>query len=232
MEIHIDRRFRGPSDSANGGYTCGLVAALAGGEAEVTLRRPPPLDRVLAAAWAGETLVVRDGDDVVAEAVAASLELDVPEPVAYDEACRASTRYGGFRHHDFPNCFVCGPDRERGDGLRIFAGPTDAEDAVAAPWLPAAELATADSHVRPEIVWAALDCPGAFAVGFGERGTLLLGRLLAELRAPVRAEEPHVVVGWPLGEDGRKFYAGTALFSAAGDVCACARATWLAPGVL
>ena len=229
MEVCIDARFRGPSDSANGGYTCGLVAGLAGGEAEVTLRRPPPLGRLLPATWEGETVVVRDGDEVVAEAVAASLELDVPEPVSYDAATRASSRYRGFERHDFPNCFVCGPERAPGDGLRIFAAPVDGRDAVAAPWVPAQDLADADGVVRPEIVWAELDCPGAFAVGFGERGTLLLGRLLGRIRAPVRAGEPHVVLGWSLGEDGRKFYAGTVLFAASGALCAFARATWLAP---
>ena len=32
---------------------------------------------------------------------------------------------------------------------------------------------------------------------------------------------------WPLGEDGRKLYAGTALFSADGELLALARQTWI-----
>jgi hypothetical protein len=41
--------------------------------------------------------------------------------------------------------------------------------------------------------------------------------------------EPCVVVGWPLGEDGRKLFAGTALYGRDGDVLAVARQVWIAP---
>jgi len=37
------------------------------------------------------------------------------------------------------------------------------------------------------------------------------------------------VLGWPLGEDGRKLYAGTALYTADGELLARARQTWIAP---
>src|SRR5579885_342924 len=41
MAIVIDRRYRGPDDSANGGYAAGRFAAAQGGEVvEVTLRLP------------------------------------------------------------------------------------------------------------------------------------------------------------------------------------------------
>jgi hypothetical protein len=36
-------------------------------------------------------------------------------------------------------------------------------------------------------------------------------------------------VGWPLGEDGRKRYAGTALSTGDGELLAKARATWIEP---
>jgi hypothetical protein len=45
--ITIEARYHGPSGSGNGGYTCGRLAALLPGPVEVTLRRPPPLDRSL-----------------------------------------------------------------------------------------------------------------------------------------------------------------------------------------
>ena len=41
----IDRRYRGPLHSANGGYAAGLLGSRLGGAAEVTLRLPPPLER-------------------------------------------------------------------------------------------------------------------------------------------------------------------------------------------
>jgi hypothetical protein len=37
------------------------------------------------------------------------------------------------------------------------------------------------------------------------------------------------VVGWPLGEDGRKLHAGTALFGTDGTVLAVARQVWILP---
>ena len=45
--VTIDRRFRGPLRSANGGYACGLLGSRVGPAAEVTLRLPPPLERPL-----------------------------------------------------------------------------------------------------------------------------------------------------------------------------------------
>ncbi len=46
-QIIIERRFCGPPDSGNGGYTCGRLANYVDGTAEVTLLRPPPLERPL-----------------------------------------------------------------------------------------------------------------------------------------------------------------------------------------
>jgi hypothetical protein len=56
----------------------------------------------------------------------------------------------------------------------------------------------------------------------------VLGRLAARvLRAP-DAGEHCVVAGWQLGADGRKLYAGTALWSD-GELLGYARATWIEP---
>ena len=79
------------------------------------------------------------------------------------------------------------------------------------------------------LVWAAIDCPGAFAVGADGRGEVVLGRMACRVeRRPERGEEC-VVVSWPLGADGRKLYAGTALFAASGELLALARQTWISP---
>ena len=216
MEVVIDPRYNGPPASANGGYTCGLVAGLIGvPSAEVTLRAPPPLGRPLR--WDGTGLW--DGDALVAEGEPAELDLDVPPPPTFEQAERAVAGFAGFVNHAFPTCFVCGPEREPGDGLRIFASPVDG--VVAAPWVT--------DDVRPEHVWAALDCPGAYALEWSGRSEMLLGRLGARVdRAPAPGERC-VVAGWPLGWEGRKGYAGTAIWSAEGDLLACARATWISP---
>jgi hypothetical protein len=220
MELVIEPRFNGPAGSANGGYTCGLIADFVDGIAEVTLRRPPPLGRALRVERDDGRVVVRDGDAVVAEAVEGTFELALPEPPTTQEAASASGRYPGFDEHAFPTCFVCGPERDRGDGLRIFAGPLR-DGLVAAPWTP--------TEVDEHIVWAALDCPGAIAVGFPDRGETLLGRFSAIVDELPEVGEPCVVVGWPLGEEGRKLYAATALYGEAGRPLARARATWIVP---
>jgi hypothetical protein len=217
-EFTIARRFRGPDESGNGGYTCGLVArAFGASEVEVTLRLPPPLDTPLRLDPDGG---VRAGEMLVAQARAAAVDLDPPAPVSWEEAA-ASQRPDPTS--PFPHCFVCGRDREEGDGLRIFAGPVGRDGLVAAPWSPAADT------VGPEFVWAVLDCPGAYATGVPGRGTVVLGRLTARVERVPATGERCVAVGWPLGSDGRKHGAGTALFTAAGELLGLGRAVWVEP---
>ncbi len=90
-QVTIDRRFHGPPQSGNGGYVCGVVAGLVGGTAEVTLRRPPPLDRPLQVARLDDGgVALRDGETVIAEGAPASLEIDPRAPVSFTEADEAS----------------------------------------------------------------------------------------------------------------------------------------------
>ena len=219
MELVIERKFCGPSASANGGYTCGVLASFLHGPAEVTLRLPPPLERPLELETDGGIRLL-DGDAVVAEAAPAELELDVPEPIAWDEAAAAELPEGD-RESIFPECFVCGWKRE--DGMRIYAGPVDGRELVAATWTPSGDV------ISSEFVWAALDCPGAYAVEFGQRGNPVLGRLTARVEHLPHPGERCVVMGWPLGEDGRKLYAGTAVIGEDGRLLGSARATWILP---
>jgi hypothetical protein len=220
-QIVIERRFRGPTGSGNGGYTCGLVAQLVDGQAEVTLRAPPPLDRALRVERNGDAVRVLDDAALVAEAKPATVDLEPPAPPSFEAASRAALPDGDLAS-PFPECFVCGPHREPGDGLRIFAGPLR-ERVVAAPWVPV------EPFLGREFVWAALDCPGAYACGFGERGVLVLGRLAARVESLPRAGERCAVVAWPLGEDGRKAYAGTAVYGEGDQLLGVARATWIEP---
>jgi hypothetical protein len=219
--VIVPGRFNGPPDSGNGGYTCGLVAGLLGGVAEVTLRHPPPLDRELQVAHDDGRLEVRDGERLVAEAEPVELDVDVPAPVSVGEAERASARYAGFEQHAYSTCFVCGPNRT--DGLRVYAGPVEGRDGVvASPWTP-------PEDVTPELVWAALDCPSGWAVDDFQREGVLLGRMATEIDRLPTPGEPHVVIGWRVGEEGRKRFAGSALLAADGDVLARSRSTWIVP---
>ncbi|MBA2616322.1 MAG: hypothetical protein H0U90_11220 [Actinobacteria bacterium] len=218
--VTISARFNGPPGSANGGYAAGVFAALLPGGAEVTLRSPPPLDTPLTVARTEGHVEVREGETLVAQAEQIDFELDVPEPVSVEEAREASEGYSGFREHAYSTCFVCGPDRR--DGLGIHPGPVRGRELVAAPWTPPAD-------VPDELVWAALDCPSGWAIDTFGRAGVLLGRLAVRILEPPRGGEPHVVLGWAVGADGRKRLAGSALLTAEGRTVAFARSIWLVP---
>jgi hypothetical protein len=227
--VVIHQRFRGPDTSGNGGYSCGLIGREVEGPASVSLRVPPPLERPLELHRNGEgTLELRDGEVVVADGRPAKLELDVPEPPSLEEAEEAVERFVFSHDHPFPGCFVCGPGRAYPDGLRIFPGQVEGRAMVAAPWIPDEGLAGENGALAPELVWAVLDCPtGIGSSLLGLTGTSVLARLTADLIGEVRPGKPHVVIGWPIGSDGRKSEGGAAIFTAAGELLARSRGLWI-----
>jgi hypothetical protein len=227
--IVIERRFRGPAGSGNGGYTCGLIAGLLDADTvEVTLRLPPPLETPLRVERGDDGLRVLDGDALVAEARPAELELEPPEPVTFAEAVEIAARRPDDPGHPFPGCFVCGPGREEGDALRLRPAPAG-DGRIVAPWRPS-ERQAGGGMVPQRFVWASLDCPGAHAVNpDGARGITVLGRLTAHVVEAPAAGDECVVVAWPLGGDERRSQAGTALFRD-GEPLALARAVWFPVG--
>ena len=94
---------------------------------------------------------------------------------------------------------------------------------VAAPWIPDASLVLGDGRVAPQFMWAALDCPGYFAVARDGR-MMLLAELTAKLERRLRIDEPAIAIGWHLGGEGRVHEAGTARCSARTANCAHGRA--------
>lgn len=228
--IIIEERFCGPPGMANGGYVCGIMAQALDGPAEVTLRRPIPVERPLRLERLSDgRIALQDGDDLLVEARPATLDLETPAPPTYAQAEEAAARYPGPGTHPLPQCFVCGPAREAGDGLHIFAGPVAGRSLVAAPWTPSPSLANGTGTVAPHFLWAALDCPGAFAADPEQERPLLLGRLTAAVEQPVQPGERCVVAGWLLEQSGRKYFTGTAVFAPSGAVVARAKAVWFAP---
>lgn len=221
----IEPRFCGPPDSGNGGYVSGRLAAFVAGSAVVRLEAPPPLDTVLSVKGSGTNIELVRGATVVARARPAVMSLDIPVAPSFAEAETAARSYRGFRSHPFPTCFVCGPERAAGDGLRLFAGPLRS-GVVACPWIPDASLGDGKGLVRAEFVWSALDCPGAFSFEFPDKTAVLLGEMVASLRGAVSLGERYVVIGWELARDERRHFTGTAIFAESGECRACARATW------
>jgi len=228
--VSIASRFCGPPQSGNGGYTSGLLAELIDGPSVVTLRSPPPLDTELTLERepSGRVLMQHAGN-LVAEATATSVELELPEPVPFSVAERAAHDFVGYRSHPFPRCFVCGIERPRGDGLALYPGAVPERQLVAAPWVPTADLCDERQQVTPRFMWAALDCPSWFGfVTFADRVVpTLLGRLSAVIHRAPALEEPCVVLGWHLGTEGRRIACASAIYGANRDCIAYSQSTWV-----
>jgi hypothetical protein len=232
QRVVIASRFNGPPQSGNGGYTCGLLGTLIGDSAEVTLQKPPPLDRELAIEVEGvgeeSHLRLLDGDTLIASGRAAQPNVVVPEPPTLAQADAAQTAYEGFAAHPYPGCFVCGPKRAEGDGLRLFTGKVSHRMLVASTWTPAPSLDAGDGTVERRVVWSALDCPSYFGGRLNGYGRVaMLGRMTATLCAPIEVGEAYIVIGWPIGQEGRKWDGGSAIFTRKGELCAYSLGRWI-----
>ena len=229
--ITIEARYCGPPVSGNGGWAAGSLAAHVPGVAEVTLRRPPPLDQPMMIV-AGRDGGVAAGDEagLVMEArpVDGLGEVDIPA-VSLTQAIEADDPTAAvYRDHPFPTCFVCGPARSPGDGLCLHPGPvTGLTGVVASPWAPHPSLAAPDGHLDRRAVWAALDCPGAMAHIF-DGHACVLGRLAVEIHDLPIIGADHVVLGWAGEPSGRKLPAHTAIVDpTTGSALAVGRSTWI-----
>ncbi|MEE4383388.1 MAG: hypothetical protein V2J02_15420 [Pseudomonadales bacterium] len=243
--VVIPERFRGPPQSGNGGYVGGVVAALfahayAGpdGAIEATLRAPIPLDAPLTVERDGaDALRLRRGEQLIVDARRATLALTVPETPTLDAARSARDASpsfyrgvnplvpGGTGFH--PVCVCCGADVPAEEGLHVYAAPVPGFSGVAAAWRPPAALAAGDGTLPEAIVWTALDCPGQFAWMVDGVKTGLLGRMTGRVLGPVPADRDYLIRGWCLEQEGRKYFAGTALLDAEGTLHAFARQTWI-----
>ncbi len=223
----VPARFCGPPMSGNGGWTSGHLAqlvdgALEGGAVTVRLRTPPPLDTEMAISRGDDgTVEVWDGPTLVAQAFAAEPldAAEVPAPATHAAAEAAGAAYEGLSSHPFPTCFTCGTGRDPSDALCLHTGLLAGHTTLrAAAWTP--------RESTPELVWAALDCPGAWASGIAGR-ELVLGTMTASVQELPVVGAPHVVMAWPRGQEGRKYHSGTALYAGDGRLLAQAEAVWI-----
>jgi hypothetical protein len=227
--VTIPARFNGPPASGNGGYSCGVVAAALDGPTAVSLRRPVPVD---------QPLVLREGEDDKVCAFADEdliIEAGPAEPLlawdkalpSIEEAREARARYAAPLAGEFGHCFVCG--RSRHDGFGLFTGPVADSDLVATPWTPPPWAGDEDGAVRPEFIWAALDCPAYFALHGDDMKVSYLARQQVEVLAPIRTDVEHLVVGRPLERSGRKGIAATAVVDLDGTVLAHGEVLFVVP---
>lgn len=213
--VTIAGRFAGPRTSGNGGYTSGRLAAYAGRSDQpvtVTLRTPPPLDTRLDVTVDADSGTVRlvTGGTLVADAAPGAFTAEAVEPMPLADALAAEAAYPGLIDHPFAACFVCGTDRDEGDGLRLRPGRY-AEGRTACVWTPDPTLSDENGQIADEFVWSALDCPGGWTSDLDAR-PLVLGRMTAACAGVVSAGSSYVVVARLLGEDGRKTFTSSALY--------------------
>jgi hypothetical protein len=234
--VMIAGRFNGPPTSGHGGYSCGVAGRLVRGDtAEVKLRRPPPLETPLDVVRIEDAVRLLDGDEVVVEARPALDAIDLPVPVSLAVATQAALPASEIVDHPFPSCFGCGPDRPLADGLELFPGFVDERRShVACPLVFDRSLCDATGVVNPEVVWAALDCPSGWAFHGGdmgqvlnELGTFVTGTIAASIPEQLHVDQTYVIMGWPIGRDGRKLYSGSAIFTEDGAPLAWCRQTWI-----
>jgi hypothetical protein len=230
--ISVPAQFRGPPNSVNGGYGCGLMGKLFDGPSQAFLRAPMPLDTpmTLIQDEAGVRIEDAEGKLIGEARPAPDFELPAPPPPPSLAAATAAARgFPGLTRPFHPICFCCGDQLEEGVGLRVFTGQVDgaSEGVVAGPWTPNPAFADEDGLIRPEVVWAALDCPGSVPWVVGGAGGGLLGAMTCELIRRPRAGEPCIIVAWPLERSGRKLISGTALYDAEGELLARSHQIWI-----
>lgn len=225
--VSIATRFHGPPSSGNGGYTCGRLGAFIDGPAVVRLKVPPPLEEPMSVAREGEGVRLMQGDRVVAEARPAPVDVEPLPCPTWEEAEAGKRASRKPEDHYYPACFVCGPARGEGDGLRILPGPVPGRDFVASTWIPDESLDDGAGCVAPEFLWAALDCPGGMSFSPPESGAILLGELAVDLRGSVGIGERCIVIGWEIEHQGRKHFTGTAIYDEDGVCVGVGRGVWI-----
>ena len=118
---------------------------------------------------------------------------------------------------DFRECFVCG-DREDGP----TGGPVAGRE-------PPTRRRSRFPESSPELVWAAIDCPGAYAVGDEGRGTIVLGRMTARVERVPAAGEPCVAASGRSARTAASSTPAPRSSTGEGEVLALPRQAWIVP---
>ncbi|QEU91703.1 hotdog fold domain-containing protein [Streptomyces kanamyceticus] len=237
-ELVVPALYEGYPGLAFGGYVAGVLAG----------RTPPGTVRVDFRAAIRVGVPVRFGElpdggaaltddagNVLAGArPAAALDLDVPSAPTWDEAVAATAAYRAAPPSGVADgsvdCFGCG-DRAPDRGLRQHCAPVPGRDVVAAAWAPHPAFDDGSGALRPDLAWAALDCPSAApGIHFGGlRKGAVTASLTGTMLRPMAVGEDHITYAWLIAESGRKHEMGVAAVTASGELCAVGSALWVDP---
>lgn len=228
--VVVPEQYYGYSGVAFGGYVAGLLASRSAvGALRVDFRRPAPLGTPIQITTDGDGAEIGDARGPFAIASPADIAPDVPAPPTWEEALAATGEYVTEAPIRQPNCFGCGPDRQKGNGLRQFLGLHPHRRLIAAAWIPGPAFGDRDGTLSTELTWAALDCPGGVARSrlTDADGPAFTAYLAATVLRPVVTGERHIAFGWTISRSGRKTVVGSALATTDGQLCALGQALWL-----
>jgi hypothetical protein len=208
------------------------MGKLVEGPSRALLRAPMPLDTPMALIQDSRNVRIEsEAGDLIGEAGPGDRAVLVAPPPApsMDAATAAGGTFPGLTRPFHPICFCCGDKLEEGHGLRVFTGQLDgaAAGVVAGSWTPNPAFADAHGLIPDEVIWAALDCPGAVSWVVTGGGGGLLGTMTCEILRRPKTNEPCIVVAWPLEQSGRKRLSGTALYAADGELMALSHQIWI-----
>ncbi len=226
-QLIVSETFQGIDGIAHGGYLAGMISEDRPEVMQVTLRRPPPLNRPLFVEdGAGQaSLVDRDGQTIM-EAAPGDLTANLPSITAEEVNGEPNPR---FERHPYPHCFVCGTEHPNGFNLR-FSTP-DEHGHTLATWIPSGRLIPEIETVPDRFVWAVIDCLSAWSFSDhwddSDWWPAVTGQIAVEIRRPVLRDETHVLVAHPTGREGKRIYVEAAIHDAEGDLCARGESTWI-----
>ena len=238
QEVVVENRFRGPPQSGNGGYVGGLFSRTIDpsgrGNVEVTLRSPIPLDNSMQVnRFEDGTATISDGETLIAQVKSVDWEMEVPAPPDWNDVRAVASKSLAFgsnlndllpgRKGFHPICFCCGVEHDT--GLQVCVAPTG--DQVAAIWETKKSWGASDGLLPVEFLWTAMDCPGQFA--YMEKGirTGMLGRITAAITERPKAGETLLVTAWTILVEGKKHFAGAAIFDKTGKLYCKAKTVWI-----
>ncbi|MFJ2768097.1 hypothetical protein [Streptomyces sp. NPDC087300] len=237
-ELIVPALYEGYPGLAFGGYVAGVLAGrVPPGTVRVDFRAAIPVDtpvRFGELPAGGAALTDRAGKVLADARPAADPGLTVPAAPTWDEAVAATAAYRAAPPNGVADgavdCFGCG-DRAPGRGLRQHCSPVPGRDLVAAAWAPHPAFDDGSGALRPDLAWAALDCPSAApGIHFGGlRKGAVTASLTGTVLRPMAIGEDHVTYAWLISESGRKHVMGVAAATAAGELCALGTALWVDP---